>query len=74
MRSNKTHQNGLRMCAVAMLLAIVAGMWGYFLAPTTLVFVLAAVAAIIGLVGIGTLGVNYFAREDGGSADRGTDR
>jgi hypothetical protein len=46
-----------------MLLAVVAGTWGYLVAPSNFVFVLAALAAVVGVAGIVLLGINYFSHE-----------
>lgn len=64
MKHGKLHILGLQLCALAMLIALCAGAWGYFIQPSGLVFVFAAVAAGVGLVGIGLLGVGFFFLND----------
>ena len=58
------HVLGLRLCGFGMLTALGAGIGGYFLEPSLVVFVLAGVAAVVGTVGIGLLGFQFLtARE-----------
>jgi hypothetical protein len=44
-----------------MLLALFAGTWGYF-QPSRFLLILAALAGIVGFVGIAMLTINHFSR------------
>jgi hypothetical protein len=59
-RLDNLHKLGMQLCALAMLIALGAGGWGYFIQPSALVFAFAALAAGVGLVGIGLLAFDFF--------------
>ena len=64
MRFENLHKLGLQLCALAMLIALSAGTWGYFIQPSALVFVFAALATGVGLIGIGLLAFDFLFMRD----------
>jgi hypothetical protein len=54
------YHRGLQVCAITMLAALAAGFWGYFAGPSLAVFVIAAIAAVVGTLGIGMVTYGYF--------------
>ena len=53
---------GLNLCGVALLMALAAGAWGYFIGGSTLLFVLVALVGVVGAFGIGLVALGFYRR------------